>query len=76
MSAKNVSSKKKDGGFLVRTAKAKGKLTTTVTNPISEEEILKKDRITADDVLRLTKATDSMYLLLMVSSCLLAWVPC
>ena len=49
--------KKKGGGFLTRQAKAKDK----ANDPISEEEILKKDSVTPDDVLRLNKITESQY---------------
>ena len=44
-------SKKKGGGFLARQAKAK--------KPITEEELLKKDVISPDDVTKLTKITES-----------------
>lgn len=45
--------KKKGGGFLARQAKAK--------KTITEEELLKKDCVTPDDVLKLTKCTESKY---------------
>ena len=48
----NSGGKKKGGGFLARQAKAKNKA-------ISEEELLKKDIVTADDVLKLDKVTES-----------------
>lgn len=54
--------KKKDGGYLRREAvKAKGGSArpAPVSDPISEKDLLSKDRITPDDVLRLAKATDS-----------------
>lgn len=43
--------KKKGGGFLARQAKAK--------KSVTEEELLKKDIITPDDVTKLTKITES-----------------
>lgn len=43
--------KKKGGGFLARQSKAK--------KTITEEELLKKDAVTPDDVLKLTKCTES-----------------
>lgn len=43
--------KKKGGGFLARQSKAK--------KTITEEELLKKDTVTPDDVLKLTKCTES-----------------
>ncbi|XP_013419285.1 protein unc-119 homolog B [Lingula anatina] len=53
MSAKSANSgKKKGGGFLARQVKAK-------KDALTEEELLKKKDITADDVLRLTKGTDN-----------------
>lgn len=52
--AKNANgSKKKGGGYLARQAQVKTKDTVT------EEELLRKERITPSDVLRLTKATDN-----------------
>jgi len=42
--------RKKGGGFLARQAN---------TKTMTEEELLKKDRVTPGDVLRLTRATDS-----------------
>jgi len=42
--------RKKGGGFLARQAHPKA---------ITEEDLLKKDRVTPSDVLRLTRATDS-----------------
>jgi len=42
--------RKKGGGFLARQAH---------TKVITEEDLLKKDRVTPSDVLRLTRATDS-----------------
>jgi len=44
---------------LARQVRAKSKLTTTVTDPVTEEELLGKDRISPTDVLRLAKATDN-----------------
>lgn len=43
--------KKKGGGFLARQAKAK--------KTVTEEELLKKDAVTPDDVLKLTKCTEN-----------------
>lgn len=43
--------KKKGGGFLARQSKAK--------KTITEEELLKKDAVTPDDVLKLTKCTEN-----------------
>ena len=43
--------KKKGGGFLARQAKAK--------KTITEEELLKKDCVAPEDVLKLTKSTES-----------------
>ena len=43
--------KKKGGGFLARHAKAKGGL--------SEADLLKKDMVTAEDVLKLSGITES-----------------
>ena len=43
--------KKKGGGFLARQSKAK--------KTITEEELLKKDAVSPDDVLKLTKCTES-----------------
>ena len=54
----SASSKKRGGGFLSRQAKARtdsGKLTGTT----SEEDLLKKEFVTPDDVLRLNKVTES-----------------
>ena len=45
--------KKKGGGFLARQSKAK--------KAITEEELLKKDAVSPDDVLKLTKCTESKY---------------
>ena len=53
MSTNNKNAKKKGGGFLARHAKSKG---------ISEADLLKKDIITAEDVLKLSAITDSKYL--------------
>jgi len=54
--AKNVngSSGRKKNNFLARQAKAKENET-----PLTEEDLLKKDRITPNDVLQLTRATDN-----------------
>ena len=46
--------KKKKEGFLARQAKAKN------YDPISEDELLRKDIIAPDDVLRLHKISESM----------------
>lgn len=46
--------KKKGGGFLARQAKAK--------KTVTEEELLKKSFVTPDDVLKLTKCTESKYI--------------
>lgn len=54
MSTNNKNAKKKGGGFLARHAKSKG--------GISEADLLKKDIITAEDVLKLSAITDSKYL--------------
>ena len=43
--------KKKGGGFLARQSKAK--------KTITEEELLKKDFVTPEDVLKLAKCTES-----------------
>ena len=51
----NSASKKKGGSFLSRQAKAKQKPAGSVT----EEELLQKDSVSPDDVLRLTKITES-----------------
>ena len=45
--------KKKGGGFLARQSKAK--------KTITEEELLKKDCVTPEDVLKLNKCTESKY---------------
>ena len=50
----NSAGKKKGGGFLARQAKARDK--TTVT---TEEELLDKDFVSPDDVLRLNRITES-----------------
>ncbi|XP_071093977.1 protein unc-119 homolog B-like isoform X2 [Haliotis cracherodii] len=47
------SGKKKGGGFLSRQAKAKSQ-----TEYLTEEELLKRDVVTPDDVLRLSKTTE------------------
>ncbi|XP_046548915.1 protein unc-119 homolog B-like isoform X2 [Haliotis rubra] len=47
------SGKKKGGGFLSRQAKAKSQ-----TECVTEEELLKRDVVTPDDVLRLSKTTE------------------
>lgn len=52
----NSGNKKKGGGFLSRQAKAKSQ--PEPKDPISEEELLKKDTITPEDVLRLNKTTE------------------
>ena len=54
----NSAGKKKGGGFLARQAKAKSK---EKSGTVSEEELLKKDIVTAEDVLNLDKVTDSKY---------------
>lgn len=46
-------SKKKGGGFLARQSKAK--------KTITEDELLKKDAVSPDDVLKLTKCTESKW---------------
>ena len=51
----NTGSKKKAGSFLSRQAKAKQKPAGSVT----EEELLQKDSVSPEDVLRLTKITES-----------------
>lgn len=51
--------KKKGGGFLSRQAKNKDK--GHQLECISEDELLKKDNICPDDVLRLTKITESEF---------------
>ena len=48
---------KKKEGFLKRQAKQ-----SKAAMEISEEELLQKDFVTPDDVLRLSKGTDSKYL--------------
>ena len=53
MSASAERRKKKEG-FLARQAKAKN------FDPISEEELLRKDIIIPEDVLRLNKISESM----------------
>lgn len=45
--------KKKGGGFLARQAKAR--------KTITEEELLKKDYVAPEDVLKLTKCTESKF---------------
>ena len=50
--------KKKGGGFLARQAKAKK------PGSLTEEEILQKEIITPDDVLRLNKITESKWQIL------------
>ena len=52
MSSEAKPPSKKKEGFLRRQAKSK-------TDYISEEELLKKDSVTPDDVLRLGKSTES-----------------
>ena len=47
--------KKKKEGFLTRQAKAKN------FDPISEEELLRKDDVAPDDVLRLNKIAESRF---------------
>ena len=47
--------KKKKEGFLARQAKAKN------FDPISEEELLRKDDVAPDDVLRLNKIAESRF---------------
>ena len=60
--------KKKKEGFLARQAKAKN------FDPISEEELLRKDDVAPDDVLRLNKIAESRFsvglLFLWQGSCL------
>ncbi|KAH9492172.1 hypothetical protein Btru_026485 [Bulinus truncatus] len=51
MSSEAKTSSKKKEGFLRRQAKSK-------IDPIAEEELLKKDVVTPDDVLRLSKCTE------------------
>ncbi|KAK3084803.1 hypothetical protein FSP39_019341 [Pinctada imbricata] len=46
--------KKKGGGFLTRQAKAKDK----AIEPVNEEDLLRKDVVAPEDVLRLNKITD------------------
>jgi hypothetical protein len=46
--------KKKGGGFLARQAKAK-----TDKNQVTEEELLQRDSISPDDVLKLHKISES-----------------
>lgn len=46
--------KKKGGGFLARQAKAKGD-----RKPITEEELLCKDKISPDDILALRGVSES-----------------
>ena len=50
--------KKKGGGFLARHVKANKQQTENYT---SEEDLLKKDVVTPDDVLRLPRATESKW---------------
>ena len=56
--------KKRGGGFLARQAKAK---TTTERKldkgQLAEEELLHKDSVSPEDVLRLNKITESKYFL-------------
>ena len=74
--SKNLnSSKKKGGGFLQRQAKAKA-AEKNIEGSISEEELLRKETISPDDVLKLSKITKSEYFqiffslaILTVSSC-------
>lgn len=47
--------KKKSGGFLTRQAKSKDKTIDSVT----EDELLKRDAITPEEVLRLNRITES-----------------
>jgi len=47
--------RKKGGGFLARQAQTKG---------TTEEELLKKDHVMPSDVLRLTRATDSKWIII------------
>ena len=54
--------KKKGGGFLHRQAKAK-KATSGIGEMITEEELLQKDVVTPEDVLKLTNCTESESLL-------------
>jgi len=53
--------RKKGGGFLSRQAH---------TKVITEEELLKKDRVAPSDVLRLTRATDSKFTILVLWICI------
>ena len=58
----NNTGKKKGGGFLARQAKAKSdKSDSSNKQCIAEEELLKKDKISPDDVLKLNKITESKY---------------
>ena len=57
--------KKKGGGFLHRQAKAK-KATNNSTDTVTEEDILQKDAISPDDVLKLPKCTESKYRLVYI----------
>lgn len=52
--------KKKGGGFLSRQAKTKDK--GQQLEHISEDELLKKNSVSPDDVLGLTKITDSEFI--------------
>jgi len=53
----NATGKKKGGGFLSRQAK-KDK---TPLEPITEDELLRKETISPDEVLRLQKISESKY---------------
>ena len=52
--------KKKGGGFLARQAKAKDRKDKQ-NGTATEEELLDKECVTADDVLKLNKITESEY---------------
>ncbi len=53
----NSAGKKKGGGFLARQAKAKEQKPRPPS--VTEEELLRKDLVTAEDVLGLGKVTES-----------------
>ena len=57
----NSTGKKKGGGFLARQAKAKGK---SDGNFITEEELLNKEHVSPDDVLKLNYVTESKYIII------------
>ena len=64
----NSGGKKKGGSFLARQAKARDKKTGMIT----EEELLDRDIVTPDDILMLTRITESESRCIIVNSLLLA----